>query len=43
MLDGDEAGVKSALRLIGIFSDMDINGNMVVLPPGHIRKNANES
>jgi DNA primase len=35
MLDGDEAGVKSALRLIGIFSDMDINGNMVVLPPGH--------
>ena len=35
MLDGDEAGVKSALRLITIFSDMDINGNMVVLPPGH--------
>ena len=35
MLDGDEAGVKSALRLISIFSDMDIHGNMVVLPPGH--------
>jgi DNA primase len=35
MLDGDEAGVKSALRLISIFSDMDINGNMVVLPSGH--------
>lgn len=35
MLDGDEAGVKSALRLISIFTDMDIHGNMVVLPPGH--------
>jgi DNA primase len=35
MLDGDEAGIKSALRLISIFSDMDINGNMVVLPSGH--------
>jgi DNA primase len=35
MLDGDEAGVKSALRLIGVFSDMDIHGNMVVLPSGH--------
>jgi len=35
MLDGDEAGVKSALRLIGTFSDMDIRGNMVVLPSGH--------
>jgi DNA primase len=35
MLDGDEAGVKSALRLIGIFSDMDIRGNMVMLPLGH--------
>jgi DNA primase len=35
MLDGDEAGIKSALRLIGIFSDMDINGNMVVLPSGY--------
>ena len=35
MLDGDEAGIKSALRLIGLFSDMDINGNMIVLPAGH--------
>jgi DNA primase len=35
MLDGDEAGVKSALRLIGIFSDMDIRGTMIVLPSGH--------
>ena len=35
MLDGDEAGVKSALKLIGTFSEMDINGNMIVLPDGH--------
>jgi DNA primase len=35
MLDGDEAGIKSALRLIGRLSDMDINGSMVVLPDGH--------
>ena len=35
MLDGDEAGVKSALRLIALFGEMDINGNMVVLPDGH--------
>lgn len=35
MLDGDEAGIKSALRLIGLFSDMDISGNMIVLPAGH--------
>ncbi len=35
MLDGDEAGVKSALRLIGPFSDRDVNGSMVVLPEGH--------
>jgi len=35
MLDGDEAGVKSALRLIEPFSELDINGNMVVLPAGH--------
>jgi DNA primase len=35
MLDGDEAGAKSALRLIETISDMDINGNMVVLPEGH--------
>ncbi len=35
MLDGDEAGIKSALRLIEPFSELDINGNMVVLPSGH--------
>ncbi len=35
MLDGDEAGIKSALKLIGRLSDMDINGNMVVLPDSH--------
>jgi DNA primase len=35
MLDGDEAGIKSALKLIGRLSDLDINGNMVVLPDGH--------
>ncbi len=34
MLDGDEAGVKSALRLITLFAEMGINGNMVVLPEG---------
>ncbi len=35
MLDGDPAGIKSALRLIGLFAEMDINGMMVVLPEGH--------
>lgn len=35
MLDGDAAGIKSALRLIGLFAEMDVNGNMVVLPEGH--------
>ena len=35
MMDGDEAGVKSALRLITLFGEMGINGNMVVLPDGH--------
>jgi DNA primase len=35
MLDGDEAGIKSALRLITLFGEMGINGNMVVLPDGH--------
>jgi DNA primase len=35
MLDGDEAGIKSALRLVSLFSDMDINGSMVALPSGH--------
>jgi DNA primase len=34
MLDGDEAGIKSALRLIALFGEMGINGNMVVLPDG---------
>ena len=35
MLDGDEAGIKSALRLITLFGEMGINGTMVVLPDGH--------
>jgi DNA primase len=35
MLDGDEAGVKSALRLITLFGEMSINGHIVVLPDGH--------
>ena len=35
MLDGDEAGVKSTLRLIGLFGEMGINGKMVVLPAEH--------
>ncbi len=35
MLDGDEAGIKSTLRLIGLFAEMEVNGNMVVLPEGH--------
>ena len=35
MLDGDEAGIKSALRLISLFAEMDVNGTMVVLPEGH--------
>jgi DNA primase len=35
MLDGDEAGTKSALKLISTLADMDINGSMVVLPGGH--------
>ncbi len=34
MLDGDEAGIKSALRLIELFAEMDVNGNVVVLPGG---------
>jgi len=32
VMDGDEAGVKSALRLVTLFGEMGINGNMVVLP-----------
>ncbi len=44
MLDGDEAGIKSALKLIELFAEMGLNGNMVVLPDGHdpdslVRKN----
>ncbi len=35
MLDGDEAGIKSALRLISLFSELDLNSGMVVLPDGH--------
>lgn len=35
MLDGDDAGVKSALRLITLFGEMGVNGNMVILPDGH--------
>jgi DNA primase len=35
MLDGDEAGIKSALRLLAMFGEMGINGSMVVLPDGH--------
>jgi DNA primase len=35
MLDGDEAGLKSTLRLIGLFGEMGINGKMVVLPAEH--------
>lgn len=35
MLDGDEAGVKSALRVIGLFGEMGINGRMVLLPEAH--------
>ncbi len=32
MLDGDEAGVKSSLRLMTLFGEMGIAGSMVVLP-----------
>jgi len=35
MLDGDEAGIKSSLRLIELFSELEINGTMVVLPDGY--------
>lgn len=35
MLDGDEAGIKSALRLIELFAEMDIHGSMIVLPEAH--------
>jgi DNA primase len=35
MLDGDDAGIKSALRLISVFSEMELSGNMIVLPDGH--------
>ena len=35
MLDGDEAGVKSALRLVGTFGEMGLNGSMLILPEGY--------
>lgn len=35
VLDGDEAGLKSALRLMDLFGELGINGNMVVLPDNH--------
>jgi DNA primase len=35
MLDGDEAGLKSTLRLIGLFGEMGIDGKMVILPETH--------
>jgi DNA primase len=35
MLDGDEAGIKSALRIVTLFGEMGINGQMVVLPDNH--------
>jgi DNA primase len=35
MLDGDEAGLKSTLRLIGLFGEMGIDGKMVILPEAH--------
>jgi DNA primase len=35
MLDGDEAGIKSALRLISLFSELELNSGMIVLPDGH--------
>jgi DNA primase len=34
MMDGDEAGIKSAMRLITLFAEMGINGAMVALPEG---------
>jgi DNA primase len=33
MLDGDEAGIKSALRLIPMVSEIDVNCKVVLLPP----------
>jgi DNA primase len=33
MLDGDEAGIKSALRLIPMVSELDANCKVVLLPP----------
>ncbi|MCX7965881.1 MAG: DNA primase [Syntrophorhabdaceae bacterium] len=35
MLDGDEAGLKSSLRLIELFTELEINAKMVVLPKGY--------
>lgn len=35
MLDGDEAGIKSSLRLIEMFTELEINAKMVALPKGY--------
>jgi DNA primase len=35
VLDGDEAGIKSALRLIPLFGGMNVNGTMIILPNQH--------
>ncbi|MCS7280318.1 MAG: DNA primase [Desulfobacterota bacterium] len=34
MLDPDDAGIKSALRAMDIFSSLNVNGEMVLLPEG---------
>lgn len=35
MLDPDDAGLKSALRLIPLVSEMEINASIVILPKGY--------
>lgn len=35
MLDGDEAGIKSSLRLIPLISESDIECDIVLFPDGH--------
>ncbi|HPP06662.1 MAG TPA: toprim domain-containing protein, partial [Syntrophorhabdaceae bacterium] len=35
MLDGDEAGIKSSLRLIELFTELGVNARMVALPKGY--------
>ncbi|HPU28966.1 MAG TPA: DNA primase [Syntrophorhabdaceae bacterium] len=35
MLDGDEAGLKSSLRLIELITELEINSKMVALPKGY--------